>query len=269
MADDKKGAFGKGLFSRKKDKREKEVPVLYDFAKHGILDGGDAQNNWITVNTMSYVQLAGTTASSVMPSSMPGQVDEAAEAKKKEEAKDHITPKGLFETRHLNLENLGINCDPGYIDKTIKTLESKLKLMKNKGDSGSVGYGRKELESMVTRIANRVKFAEYRHFYEEYPYTSNDLINASLKKHTNLRCKSATEFIPDFPSDAVATMEAYTDNTMKLCGHKPVFYVVADKKDFGEVMKKRDPILLAQSPFGFFWQVLGAWDKEMILLEEL
>ena len=30
-----------------------------------------------------------------------------------------------------------------------------------------------------------------------------------------------------------------------------------------------NPILLVQSPFGIYWQILGAWDKELVLLEEL
>ena len=38
---------------------------------------------------------------------------------------------------------------------------------------------------------------------------------------------------------------------------------------FRKAYEKRDPILLAQSPFGFYWQILGAWDKEMLLLGEL
>jgi uncharacterized lipoprotein len=47
------------------------------------------------------------------------------------------------------------------------------------------------------------------------------------------------------------------------------FYVIAEEKSFKSAAEKRDPILLVQSPFGFYWQILGAWDKEMILLSEL
>jgi hypothetical protein len=47
------------------------------------------------------------------------------------------------------------------------------------------------------------------------------------------------------------------------------FYVIADKKDFDKTPAKRDPILLAQSPFGFFWNILGAWSDEMIFLGDL
>ena len=45
--------------------------------------------------------------------------------------------------------------------------------------------------------------------------------------------------------------------------------MIADKKDFGEMDRKRDPILIVQSPFCLGWQVLGAWDEEMIYLGDL
>jgi hypothetical protein len=64
-------------------------------------------------------------------------------------------------------------------------------------------------------------------------------------------------------------MKKYTNNMKKLCQKKPVFYVIAEPDKFKKAYEKRDPILLVQSPFGFYWQILGAWDKEMILLSEL
>jgi hypothetical protein len=54
-----------------------------------------------------------------------------------------------------------------------------------------------------------------------------------------------------------------------LCNKKAVFYLISEKKQQKEVLRRRDPILLAQSPFGFFWQILGAWDDEVKFLEEL
>lgn len=74
------------------------------------------------------------------------------------------------------------------------------------------------------------------------------------------------QFIADLPSDAMQVMKEYTDNTKKLCDKKAVFYIIADKEDFNKTNKRKDPILLAQSPFGHVWQILGAWDKEMLLL---
>ncbi len=81
--------------------------------------------------------------------------------------------------------------------------------------------------------------------------------------------KSSELFIAAFPDDAVMIMRSYVENTVALCGKKPLFYVIAEEQMFKEEYKKKDPILLAQSPFGCYWQILGAWDKEMILLQEL
>ncbi len=65
------------------------------------------------------------------------------------------------------------------------------------------------------------------------------------------------------------THESIDKNREKL-GLEPIEKTtIADKKDFEKKDKRRDPILLAQSPFGHFWQILGAWDKEMLFLEEL
>ena len=64
-------------------------------------------------------------------------------------------------------------------------------------------------------------------------------------------------------------MAAYTEHTVSVCGKKPIFYVIAEPDKFRKAFEKRDPILLVQSPFGFYWQILGAWDKEMLLLGEL
>ena len=47
------------------------------------------------------------------------------------------------------------------------------------------------------------------------------------------------------------------------------FYSIAEKEMFNDEYKRNDPILLVQSPFGIYWQILGAWDKELVLLEEL
>ena len=71
------------------------------------------------------------------------------------------------------------------------------------------------------------------------------------------------------PKEAVAAMKEYNKGCDKLCGKQAVFYIIADKKDFEKTNKRRDPILLAQSPFVNRWQILGAWDKEMLFLEEL
>jgi len=33
--------------------------------------------------------------------------------------------------------------------------------------------------------------------------------------------------------------------------------------------KKKDPILLAHSPFGRWWYVLGVWDREVLYVDDI
>ena len=81
--------------------------------------------------------------------------------------------------------------------------------------------------------------------------------------------RSPDIFIPEFPAEAVQAMKIYTEKIEELCGKKPVFFVIATEDSFKKTYGKRDPILLASSPFGFYYYILGAWDEEMILLTEL
>jgi hypothetical protein len=73
------------------------------------------------------------------------------------------------------------------------------------------------------------------------------------------------QFIAEMPKEAVEVMKQYNKATGELCD----FYNIADKKDFKKSDQRCDPILLAQSPFGHVWQILGAWDEEMMFVEEL
>ena len=81
--------------------------------------------------------------------------------------------------------------------------------------------------------------------------------------------KSTDLFIPTFPTEAIEIMDKYEKKVNELCNKRPVFYVIAENEMFKKEFQRNDPILLVQSPFGVYWQILGAWDKEILLLEEL
>ena len=108
----------------------------------------------------------------------------------------------------------------------------------------------------------------FKAFFEQWDTTNEKNIRDLVGKY-NLSFESADIFIPDFPDEAVHMMTIYTDAVECLCGKKPRYYVIAEKKDFQSKYDRRDPIILAQSPFGFYYHIIGAWDKEMVLLSEL
>lgn len=189
----------------------------------------------------------------------------APKAKPKPE-KVGVTPKRLFQLKALNDNGFELKTDPAYVDEQIGTFKDKLAMYKNK----DYDYrGSNEISSILIRLENRKKYAKYKKFYDEFPYTTTEKVNRLVKQHGHLRLGEVSQFLADMPKEAVDVMKDYTAQTKELSEKKPIFYIIANKKDFEKTEKRRDPILLAQSPFAHVWQILGAWDEEMLLIEEL
>jgi hypothetical protein len=151
---------------------------------------------------------------------------------------------------------------------TLTNLQDKIEVLKYKRDLITQHYSKREVEGLIERLENRKKWGKFKDFFNEFQNTTDEKIDILLEKY-DLVMKTSDLFVPEFPDDAIAVMKKYTDNMQKICKKKPVFYVIAEPDKFKKAYEKRDPILLVQSPFGFYWQILGAWDKEMILLSEL
>lgn len=147
------------------------------------------------------------------------------------------------------------------LDDKIMIMRDKEKLIKQK-------YAKREVSALIERLENRKQYIKFREFFDSFQNTNDEKIKKLLEKY-DLVMKPADIFIPEFPDDAVKVMKNYNEKLKKLCDKKAVFYVIATPDNFKDADGKRDPILLVQSPFGFYWQILGAWDKEMLMLSEL
>ncbi len=188
-------------------------------------------------------------------------------AKKQSEPRFQVTPKGVYEMKLLNDEKFILNTEAKYVDQQLSDFKDKLGLIKS--EEYDMRNGVDELTSIVMRLENRKKYPEVKDFFEEFPYTTTSKINQVVKTHSHLKVGQIAQFIADMPKEAVEIMKRYNESTAKVCGKQAVFYIIADQKDFKKTDTRRDPILLAQSPFGHFWQILGAWADEMMFLEEL
>ena len=278
--------FGTGLLERKKTKVVEQLEHLFDFALGNDFSGNVRSNNTVnwsvpttgtaTMYTGGGITLTSAATAYIIPETrnqIVGIVDsgqstsdsEEVEEEIKEPPKD-ITPKELFDLGVLNQLEMSIDCSAEYVYRTIRLLEDKLSLIR--GDGQSRRESKKELEALIEPIENRRRFEKFKDRVGQYPHTTSEAIASVLQQEDHLRCKKTEEFVPDFPEDAIAAMKDYESMCIELCGKLPEFYIIADKKDFKPAIR-RDPILLAQSPFGFFWQILGAWDEEMIFLEDL
>lgn len=186
---------------------------------------------------------------------------------KKKETKIKITPKGIYEMKMLNDKSFKMNVDKEYVENQLQQFKDKLSLIKV--TENDMTRGITEISSILIRLENRKKYVLFKDFFEKYPYTTPSKIANLIEKHSYLKIGQVEQFLADMPNEAVKEMKEYEAQTKTLCKKKPVFYIIADKEDFKKSEKRRDPILLAQSPFGHVWQILGVWDKEMLVLEQL
>lgn len=151
---------------------------------------------------------------------------------------------------------------------TLSNLQDKIEVLKYKEQLIVQSYAKREVTGLIERLENRKKWEKHKHFFNEFQNTTDEKIEQLLDKY-DLVMKTSDLFVPEFPDEAIQIMKAYSEEMDKVCSKKPVFYVIAEPDKFRKAYERRDPILLVQSPFGFYWQILGAWDKEMLLLSEL
>ena len=256
--------FGKELFNFKRKGEE----YLWDFARFGLIK-----------SYSDFMDLAVKVA--VQPENATTASTKKVEAKKE---KLHLAAKGIYETGALNDNQFSIKVDPTYLQGQINLANEKLglfpapkKIKRNSREGGpfefdemgGVKHGRDEVRSIIERLENRKKLSLVKKVVEKYPHTTSALINRVLKENPHLRYEKVDAFIPDLRKVAVDAMKEYDGMCLKLCDKKAVFYILANKEDFERKAERRDPILLAESPFGFFWQILGAWDEEMVYLGDL
>lgn len=178
-----------------------------------------------------------------------------------------VTPKEVHDMKTLHSTSFRLITDKKYVDDQIAAFTEKLSLLKKTDED--VRNAVAEVGSVLMRLENRKSYAAHKKFFDEYPYTTTELIQKLVAEHTHLQLGTVGQFMADMPKEAADTMKAYTAECRKLCGKEAIFYIIADKKDFKKTAGRRDPILLAQSPFGHVWQILGAWDAEMLLVDEL
>lgn len=151
---------------------------------------------------------------------------------------------------------------------TMANLDEKIETLKDKSLLLNQRYAKAQIDALVERLTNRKKYSDHEVFYSSFKNTTDELIDKLIGKYL-LVIKTSDLFVPTFPKEAIDIMKEYTRVTKLVCDKEPVYYVIAEEKDFKKKFEKLDPILLVQSPFGFYWQILGAWDKEMLLLTEL
>lgn len=185
-------------------------------------------------------------------------------------SEDNSSTSGFVINPMVNTENGPVRVDGRYLRSGDKTQDPNIP------DTTFLANPKQVFDELETipcpANMENLDNKKYQEFFSKFKNTSDELINKLLDVHTHLKIGPADDFIPEFPIDAHTTMLEYSDMVSNMCNKLPCFYIIAKANEFktkeGE-RRKRDPILLVQSPIGMYWQILGAWDEEMELVNDL
>jgi len=120
----------------------------------------------------------------------------------------------------------------------------------------------------LLQLKNRKLFTpEMNEHLSCYPTTTREKIDALSSKY-KLVFHNLQGVVKDIPVKAVKAIEQFCKPLEKgnVSFHKDHFFLVAPEDWW---RKKRDPILLVKSPFGNYYHILYAWDKEVNIVSEL
>ncbi len=233
----------KKWFSRKKKGSNFGVTVSSGFDDNYLID---FRGGWMGADSpMEYIQESG-----VSTGSKPKKIK--------------IKPKDVLG----ELERIPTMWSLEHIDEKIDMMKDKVELLNQE-------YAQKELEDFIFRLENRKKLHDkdkdkktFLSYFQQFDTTTDEKIETLTDKYS-LVMKNANIFVPEFPKEAIEIMKRFTSKVKKITGKNPIYYVIAEEGMFKQKYARRDPILLAQSPFGFYYHILGAWDTEMVYLPEL
>jgi hypothetical protein len=144
------------------------------------------------------------------------------------------------------------------IDRQIKIVKRRLStLLRQKAGATD------EKEALMYLEARR-KFSKVHKLFM-WPVTNEVKINELCKKYKVQKVGFAG-YARNIPMEAIDEIEKFEKALSKVTDREPELSLVIDS---GGKEQKKDPILLARSPFGRWYYVLGAWDKEVEIVDKI
>lgn len=134
------------------------------------------------------------------------------------------------------------------------------------------GLKAKKLETAIyskalQQLVNRKIYPQVKDHVEALPITNNKLIQELIKKY-KLVFRPMGGITKEMPLEVVEALDKFCQPLEKagIVFGREDFYLIAPE-DWWQ--KERDPILLVESPFGNYFYIICAWDKEVDILGEL
>lgn len=218
-----------------------------------LIDDIISSSSWGTATNSNGVFEVGTP--------MPVQVPLPSDIRKA------VEPKEVFE--EIKKENIEFSFD--NLDEKIKVVSERINILKEHLDEGhladehrSLFYLKNRKSYLKTKDKNPLDWA----------MTNQDAID-DLCKNYKLKVVPLKQYYTLVPNEGIKEMDRYTKAYKAITGDLPIFELVIKDADVKseeakqQKKKDRDPILLANSPLGNFLFVIGAWDDEVEIVDEI
>lgn len=143
----------------------------------------------------------------------------------------------------------------------IKAVEARLKVLRKfRGNTSDEEWALRYLKARQHYEKKKKMFT--------WPLSTDELINALIKKY-KVSNNGFGGYSRNIPLEATAELEKFGKAWDQVVDDERHVAELRLITDYGGKETKKDPILLAASPFGRWWYVLGAWDKEVEIVDEI
>jgi hypothetical protein len=144
------------------------------------------------------------------------------------------------------------------IDQQIKIVSKRIRILEEQN------CGVNDEKEALGYLKARAKYKSAKKFFK-WAITNQEMIDKLQKKYKVQLCSFAS-YVKCVPNEALDELEKYMNAYHKVRKEDPELKLITD---YQGPEHRRDPILLARSPFGRWWYVLGAWDKEVEIVDDL
>jgi len=148
----------------------------------------------------------------------------------------------------------------------IKDLDKKIKIVQRRFNSLKKAkiHATDELNAL-RYLKARKKYIKFAHLLK-WSITTETKLKELCSKY-KLRFVGLSGYYRNIPMEAIDEMDIFVEAYEKIESKAtPEFFLIIDD---GGKEERKDPILLASSPFGKWYYVLGAWDKEVEIVDEI
>ena len=144
------------------------------------------------------------------------------------------------------------------INKNIKIVKKRIVDLKRIRVSPS------DEKKALAYLEARKSFIKYKDLFK-WRVTTTQLVDKLCRKY-KMQMTSINMSYKNLPSKAFDELNKFQDAYKKVSKAIPEFVLIVDE---GGPEDKKDPILLANSPFGQWWYVIGAWDEPVAVIDSI